>query len=103
MSNASFDGSIPLEEARPSQPTNRPLRPPLGAPLRQLLAENPKIEVEVGTGKGLFLCGAAQASSDHFFVGVEIAKKYAEMAQARLERLSVPNAKFLWRRRQRRL
>jgi tRNA (guanine-N7-)-methyltransferase len=50
------------------------------------------LEVEVGTGKGLFLQSAARAVPEHNFLGCEIAHKYARFAAARLARHSLPNA-----------
>jgi tRNA (guanine-N7-)-methyltransferase len=44
------------------------------------------LEVEVGSGKGLFLAGAAKAVPDHDFLGIEVAHKYARFAAARLAR-----------------
>jgi len=41
------------------------------------------LEVEVGSGKGLFLAAAAAARPDTNFLGIELAKKYAEHAAAR--------------------
>lgn len=49
-------------------------------------------ELEVGTGKGLFLSAAAQAEPERNFVGIEIATKYARFSAARLARLEVDNA-----------
>jgi tRNA (guanine-N7-)-methyltransferase len=42
------------------------------------------LEVEVGSGKGLFLAAAARSFPDHNFLGLEIARKYARFAAARL-------------------
>jgi tRNA (guanine-N7-)-methyltransferase len=50
------------------------------------------LEVEVGTGKGLFLSQAAHAQPDHNFLGIEIAQKYARYAAARLARQQLTNA-----------
>lgn len=50
------------------------------------------LEVEVGSGKGLFLRRAAAARPEIDFLGVEIAKKYARFAAAGLERLGLANA-----------
>jgi tRNA (guanine-N7-)-methyltransferase len=50
------------------------------------------LEVEVGSGKGLFLQSAATAAPDHNFLGVEIARKYARFAAARLAKHSLTNA-----------
>ena len=37
------------------------------------------LQVEVGSGKGLFLASAAPATPDHNFLGIEIARKYAPL------------------------
>jgi tRNA (guanine-N7-)-methyltransferase len=50
------------------------------------------LEVEVVSGKGLFLSGAAQAKPDHDFLGIEVATKYARFAAAKLARLQLANA-----------
>jgi tRNA (guanine-N7-)-methyltransferase len=50
------------------------------------------LEVEVGSGKGLFLAGAARARPDHNFLGIEVARKYARYAAARLARQQAANA-----------
>jgi tRNA (guanine-N7-)-methyltransferase len=50
------------------------------------------LEVEVGTGKGLFLRSAARAVPGHNFLGSEISHKYARFAAARLAKHSLPNA-----------
>lgn len=52
------------------------------------------IELEVGSGKGLFLTNAAKRSPDRRFVGLELAAKYALECQARIEKIGMPNAKF---------
>jgi len=50
------------------------------------------IEVELGSGKGLFLTEASTARLDCNFVGLEIAKKYAAHCGSRLARRSLTNA-----------
>jgi tRNA (guanine-N7-)-methyltransferase len=50
------------------------------------------LEVEVGSGKGLFLQSAAVALPEHNFLGIEIAHKYARFAAARLAKHALPNA-----------
>jgi tRNA (guanine-N7-)-methyltransferase len=50
------------------------------------------LEVEVGSGKGLYLTGASRSQPDHNFLGIEIARKYARFAAARLARQSAANA-----------
>jgi len=53
------------------------------------------LEVEVGSGKGLFLHSAAAGMTQHNFLGVEIAQKYALFAAARLARGGLTNAVVL--------
>ena len=50
------------------------------------------LEVEVGTGKGLFLASAATSQPDHNFLGIEVAGKYARHAAARLAKQRSANA-----------
>src|SRR5262245_46803178 len=50
------------------------------------------LEVEVGSGKGLFIAGAARAKAEHNFLGIEVALKYARYAAARLARQEIDNA-----------
>ena len=50
------------------------------------------IEIEVGSGKGLFMVSAAQANPGHNYLGIEIARKYARFAAARLAKRELPNA-----------
>lgn len=51
------------------------------------------LEIEVGSGKGLFLAAASRAHPERDFLGLEISFKYARFAAARLARLGVQNAK----------
>lgn len=50
------------------------------------------LEVEVGSGKGLFLLSAAAVAPERNFLGIEIAAKYAHHAAARLARRGLANA-----------
>ena len=52
-------------------------------------------EIEVGTGKGLFLCGAAAQSPERNFLGIEIMAKYARFSAARLVRRELSNAPWI--------
>ena len=63
-----------------------------GFDLRSLFRQDQPLEVEVGSGKGLFITAAAQANAGHNFVGMEIARKYARHAAARLARQDSANA-----------
>jgi tRNA (guanine-N7-)-methyltransferase len=53
------------------------------------------LEVEVGSGKGLFLAAAAEAHPERNFLGIEIAGKYARYAAARLARKEYPVARVI--------
>lgn len=61
----------------------------------RLFGRDAPLEVEVGSGKGLFLAGAAAAVPEHNFLGVEIARKYAHFSSARLAKRSLTNAAIL--------
>lgn len=50
------------------------------------------LEVEVGSGKGLFVASSAVANPKHNFLGVEIIAKYASHAAGRLAGAGVDNA-----------
>jgi tRNA (guanine-N7-)-methyltransferase len=50
------------------------------------------LEVEVGSGKGLFLQSAAAACPEHNFLGIEVAGKYARFTAARLAKCELTNA-----------
>ena len=50
------------------------------------------LEVEVGTGKGLFLQNAAAGQPEHNFLGIEVRMKYARFTAARLAKQKLPNA-----------
>src|SRR5436190_7290565 len=58
-----------------------------------LFGRSAPLEVEVGSGKGLFLASASQAYPERDYLGVEIGFKYARFAAARLAKLKIPNAK----------
>ena len=50
------------------------------------------LEIDVGSGKGLFLKSAAAARPDRDFLGIEISRKYARFAAARLAKAKIGNA-----------
>jgi tRNA (guanine-N7-)-methyltransferase len=50
------------------------------------------LEIEMGSGKGLFLVNAAMAKPEHNFLGVELAHKYAAYSASRLARQELSNA-----------
>jgi tRNA (guanine-N7-)-methyltransferase len=51
------------------------------------------VELEIGSGKGLFLQNAATANPGHNFVGVELARKYANRAAERVAKRSLANVR----------
>ena len=62
---------------------------------RVLFDRDAPLEIEMGSGKGLFLAAAAEARPEHNFLGLEMARKYAHFAAARLARLKLPNARII--------
>ena len=60
-----------------------------------LFSRQAAIELEVGSGKGLFLAAAAATDPETNFLGIEIAAKYARFAAARLAKRSLTNAKVV--------
>jgi tRNA (guanine-N7-)-methyltransferase len=57
-----------------------------------LFGRTAPLEVEVGSGKGLFLAAAASSLAKHNFVGCEIARKYSHFSAARLASRGLTNA-----------
>jgi len=57
-----------------------------------LFGRRAPLEVEIGSGKGLFLRRAAAARPDVDFLGIEIAPRYARLAAAGLARQGLSNA-----------
>jgi tRNA (guanine-N7-)-methyltransferase len=57
-----------------------------------LFGRTAPLEVEVGSGKGLFLASAAARSPEHDFLGIELALRYARHVAGRLLQQGVPNA-----------
>jgi tRNA (guanine-N7-)-methyltransferase len=53
------------------------------------------LEVEVGSGKGLFMASASRAYPERNFLGVEISGKYAKFAASRLAKEERSNAVML--------
>jgi tRNA (guanine-N7-)-methyltransferase len=59
---------------------------------QQLFSEEAPLEIEVGSGKGLFLQNAAERTPKHNFLGVEVSFKYAQFTAARLAKCHIANA-----------
>jgi tRNA (guanine-N7-)-methyltransferase len=56
--------------------------------------ENP-VELEVGTGRGLFLVNAGQQRPDTNFLGIELDYKEGRYAAKRMQKRSLPNVRIL--------
>ena len=79
-----------------AEPLQRSFRDPIDETrFRQAIATTMPIELEIGSGKGLFLTNAATADPSRFFIGLELAAKYAREAQSKLDRLKIDNAVFI--------
>ena len=57
-----------------------------------LFGREAPLEIEVGSGKGLFIQSTAAAAPQHNFLGIEIAQKYAHYCAARLAKHELSNA-----------
>jgi tRNA (guanine-N7-)-methyltransferase len=60
-----------------------------------LFGREAPLEVEIGSGKGLFLKQASQLRPEHDFLGVEIAERYAKFIAARLVRGGIRNVRIV--------
>jgi tRNA (guanine-N7-)-methyltransferase len=69
------------------------LTPPLSG--AALFGREAPWEVEMGSGKGLFLSAAAKAAPERNFLGVEVAKKYAAHCAAQLVKAGSSNAAMI--------
>jgi tRNA (guanine-N7-)-methyltransferase len=58
-----------------------------------LFLETKPVELEIGSGKGLFLLNAARSQPGANYLGIELSRKYARNAAERLAREELSNAK----------
>lgn len=63
--------------------------------VQSLFSSVAPLEVEMGSGKGLFLASAAAAHAERNYLGVEVAPRYARFAAARLAQRGLPNAAMI--------
>ena len=61
----------------------------------QIFPTSQPLEVEVGSGKGLFLHQQATSSPQKNFLGIEISSKYARFSASRLARAGLTNARVV--------
>ena len=79
---------VPVDaEAGPSEAG--PLDP------QDFFPQSQPLEIEIGSGKGLFLRNAAKALPEHNFLGIEVVGKYATFVARRLAQDQCPNARVL--------
>ena len=60
-----------------------------------LFGRDAPLEVEVGSGKGLFMATMGTACPERNFLGIEVSKKYARYSAANLAVRRLPNAKMM--------
>ncbi len=60
-----------------------------------LFGRTAPLEVEVGSGKGLFLRHAAAERPEVDYLGIEVARTYAEFTAAALAKAGLPNARIV--------
>ncbi|WP_435005860.1 tRNA (guanosine(46)-N7)-methyltransferase TrmB [Tundrisphaera lichenicola] len=61
----------------------------------ELFGNDHPVELEIGSGKGLFLVNAATAEPGHNFFGIEMAKKYARKGAERVAKRGLANVRVL--------
>jgi tRNA (guanine-N7-)-methyltransferase len=68
-----------------------------GAPVSwaEVFGNDHPVELEVGSGKGLFLANAAAARPGHNFLGVELSRKYARSAVERVAKRRLGNVRVV--------
>src|SRR5215217_4526832 len=101
---------IPDEGANPDEDTRPPARRAAVDPSPYLLdleggsapvswaaifGNDHPVELEVGSGKGLFLANAGMANPERNFLGVELARKYARRAAERVAKKGLANVRVL--------
>jgi tRNA (guanine-N7-)-methyltransferase len=62
---------------------------------KSLFGNQYPLELEVGSGKGLFIDNASLANPEHNYLGVEIIAKYAKHSAAKLARRQATNAMMI--------
>lgn len=83
----------PMIDATPYTVLYPTLEPPIAWP--DLFGDDHPVELEIGSGKGLFLANAATANPAHNFFGIEMARKYAHKAADRVAKLALANVRVL--------
>jgi tRNA (guanine-N7-)-methyltransferase len=58
-----------------------------------LFGSDRAVELEIGSGKGLFLASAGSSRPEHHFLGVELSRKYARVAAERVVKRGLANVR----------
>lgn len=61
----------------------------------EVFSRDAPLELEIGSGKGLFIRNAARLNPEHNFLGIEIGKKYAIFSAAGIMKANLQNAVML--------
>lgn len=61
----------------------------------ELFGNDHPVELEIGIGKGLFITRSAVNEPTTNFIGIEIRRKYLNMARARVEKRPLPNTRLI--------
>jgi tRNA (guanine-N7-)-methyltransferase len=61
----------------------------------QIFGRIAPLEIEVGTGKGLFLRSNAPARADHDFLGIEVSHKYAHYVATKVQKDELDNVRMV--------
>jgi tRNA (guanine-N7-)-methyltransferase len=69
------------------------LTPPISWP--EIFGNDHPVELEIGSGKGLFLVNAATSNPSHNYFGIELARKYARKAAERVAKRALANVRVL--------
>jgi tRNA (guanine-N7-)-methyltransferase len=69
--------------------------PPAPLDGRTVFGNDQPVEVEVGSGKGLFLLTAARACPRVNFLGIEIVRKYVLFSATRVAKRALPNVRLV--------
>ncbi len=91
--------SVPQAE-QPSHPDLAPFwvdPAQCGPPIswKEIFGNDHPVELEIGSGKGLFLTNAGTANPSHNYFGIELAKKYARKAAERIAKRKLLNVRML--------
>lgn len=80
------------EEEQEAHASRSPVGEPKYLDPQSFFAQPQPLEIEMGSGKGLFLMTAALAHPERNYLGIEVAPKYAAFCAARLKRHELNNA-----------